>query len=503
MPFVASKYQADIFTEIESGHGSIIVEAVAGSGKSTTIKQCLLRIPEERFVQVFAFNTIIAKEMAEGVKELGLQNGRPFRNARVSTFHSVGFSALIKRLNRKPDVDGGKVRKILKDSLGDELYELYGDFCARLVGLAKGQGFGALVAADIKDWMELISHHDLSLDSEIATEEQAIAHARNTLHASNDLARNGIIDFDDMLYIPLLWKLKLWQNDWVFIDEAQDTNPVRRAIAKLALRPGGRLMAVGDRRQAIYGFTGASHDAMDLIKEEFACKELPLSVTYRCGRKIVELAKTLVPHLEAREGAHEGEVHHLPLKEVISRLQPTDAIMCRNTAPLVELAFKLVGQGVGCKVLGKEIGAGLASMVKKQRAKGLQNLLDKLNNYREREVAKHTAAGEERKAEAINDRIDCVRIIAASLDEKSRTIPALLAKIEGLFSDDDNGRKVLTLATLHKLKGKEYDRVALYRGELCPSKWARQEWQLLQEHNLLYVGYTRARNELYFIDEAA
>lgn len=94
--------------------------------------------------------------------------------------------------------------------------------------------------------------------------------------------------------------------------------------------------------------------------------------------------------------------------------------------------------------------------------------------------------------------------MAANLKETERTVPALVRKIEGLFSDDEEeGRKVLTLATLHKLKGAEYDRVFFYRPELCPSKWARQEWQQLQEQNLMYVGFTRARLELMIEDASA
>ncbi len=500
-PFKASPYQASIFAFVENGRGSAIVEAVAGSGKSTTIKQAILRIPEEKHVQVFAFNAIIAKEMKAGVAELGQNKGRPFAHVRVSTFHSVGYSAILRKLNMSPQsvqVNGNKVRNLLEETLSDVEYELYGSYCAKLVGLAKGQGFGAITPAYLDDWMDLIRHHDLFLDSEEANEMRAVEIARNVLKTSNEKAKLGILDFDDQLYIPLLWRLRLWQNDWVFIDEAQDTNPVRRAIAKLALRPGGRLIAVGDRHQAIYGFTGASHDALDLIKSEFNCTELPLTVSYRCSKAVVRMAQTLVSHIEAHDEAPEGLVSRLNLKDALKALKPTDAIMCRNTAPLIELAFKLVGQGVGCRVLGREIGQNLVGMVKRQKAKGLQNLLDKLEAYRDREVAKHTAAGEEGKAEAVNDRVDCIKVIAGHLNENERTVPALCLKIEGLFSD--GASSVLTLATLHKLKGAEFESVALYRPELCPSKWARQEWQQGQEKNLLYVGYTRAKFHLIFIE---
>lgn len=522
--FTASAYQQAIFDAVvDPKGGSLIVEAVAGSGKSTTIKQAVLRIVQQAAgrrlsIHIFAFNTVIAKEMKEAIAELAREEGVDLSGVRVSTFHSVGFSAICKRLGKKANevqTDSGKMRKVLKDmfleeakrvalndvqagNMAHERYELYGEFCRKLVGLAKGNGFGAIVPADAGDWLGLCQHHDLTLDSLDATEEVAVAYARAALKISNDLAKTGVIDFDDQLYVPLLWRLRLWENDWVLVDEAQDTNPVRRAIAKLALRPGGRLVAVGDRRQAIYGFTGASHDAMDLIKAEFNCRELPLSVSYRCGRAIVELAKTLVPQIEPAENAHPGLVSHLGLKDALARLSNQDAIMCRNTSPLVELAFKLVANGRGCRVLGKEIGTSLVSLVAKQRAKGVDNLMAKLNVWREREVAKHIAEGNEGKAEAVNDRFECVQTIIHNLNETERTIPGLCRKIEGLFGDGSAG--VLSLATMHKLKGAEFDRVAIYRPELCPSKFARQDWQRVQEDNLLYVGYTRAKLEFIFVE---
>lgn len=406
--FVPSKYQADFFEWVDAGTGSALVEAVAGSGKSTTIRKAAKRIPSSQTVKVLSFNAHITREMLEKLKADGVGP-----NVEASTFHSLGYSAVRRRLKSQGivcrDPDGKKMRTVIREMLEEDerrlrsesirdrrlvaedetnmsetgsYQDLYGDFVYKLVGLAKGQGFGAIQPAGYDDWYGLIVHHDLSLDSDAASEDVAIELARRALRESNAKAAEGWIDFDDMLYLPLLWKLKLWQFDWVMIDEAQDTNPVRRAVAKLALKPGGRLVAVGDRRQAIYGFTGASHDAMDLIKREFSCREFPLSVCYRCGSAIVEHARSIVPHLEAADGAPEGEVSFVTLREALKRLQPTDAIMCRNTAPLIELAFKLVGQGVGCKVLGREIGAGLVSLVKKQNAKGLANLLDRLNAYR-------------------------------------------------------------------------------------------------------------------------
>ena len=148
-------------------------------------------------------------------------------------------------------------------------------------------------------------------------------------------------------------------------------------------------------------------------------------------------------------------------------------------------------------MLGRDLGAGLTSLVKRVKARGIDALIEKLIAWRDREVAKHTAKGEELKAEAITDRVECVLTVIDSLDENHRTVPALLAAIEGLFSDQGG---CLTLSTVHKAKGKEWQTVAILRPDLMPSKWARQDWQADQEQNLIYVAYTRAKKNLIFIE---
>lgn len=448
------------------------MRAVAGSGKTTTLIQGLRYMP-------------------------GVDLGR----VSAGTFHSVGYRAVLKRLDgpaalRAQKVDGNKVKRLLREGLGDLEYEAYGDFVARLVDLAKGQGVGALVPDAEAVWYEMVQHHDLFLDDEGATEERAVELARRFLKASNDASRIGDIDFNDMLYLPLLWKLRLWQNDWVVVDEAQDTNPVRRALARLALRPGGRLLAVGDDRQAIYGFTGASHDALDLIRREFNCTELPLTISYRCPTSVGLKAQTIVDYFEVSPTAIAGTVADVSWDDAVKRLTAHDVVICRNTKPLIEAAFNLVARGVGCTVLGRDIGAGLVSLIKKRRASGIDSLQEKLQAYQDREIAKFTARGEEGKAEAVSDRVSCICTVIDHLSDAERTVPKLITKIEGMFSDS-NG--CLTLCTAHKSKGREWQKVAILRPDLMPSKWARQDWACRQEENLQYVAWTRSMDELLFI----
>ena len=498
--FNASPMQARFFDWVQNGRGSAVLIAVAGSGKSTTIVQSLNYIGDNTSVTVLAFNASIAKEMKGKIEKLGMATGRTMRNVAAKTFHSLGYGAILKKLNKRfneVETDGRKLNRLFREEFSTEAKDLYGSFVPKLVSLGKGEGLGVLRADDKNAWMDLIRHHDLSLDSEDAVEAVAIDLASQLLALSNKVAaERNWIDFDDQLYLPVLWRLRLWQNDWVFIDEAQDTNPIRRALAKMVLRPGGRLVAVGDPNQAIYGFTGASHDAIDLIKREFNAAELPLTVSYRCPKVAEALVQPLVPHFSVHESAPQGEILRLSMKDGLAKLTARDAILCRNTAPLVELAFQLIASGRGCTVLGKDIGTGLVNLIKKQKAKGIESLIQKLEAFREREVSRFLAAGEEEKAEAITDRVACITTVIFNLPEDMRTVPSLITRLESMFSDDASN---LTLCTAHKAKGREWTNVAILRADLMPSKWARQQWQYAQEMNLIYVAHTRFQQSLIFL----
>ena len=76
---------------------------------------------------------------------------------------------------------------------------------------------------------------------------------------------------------------------------------------------------------------------------------------------------------------------------------------------------------------------------------------------------------------------------------------SLLAKIELTFTDEPNTSR-LTLSTVHKAKGLEFETVFILDfDKYMPSKWAAQDWQKVQERNLIYVAVTRAKNKLVYI----
>ena len=292
---------------------------------------------------------------------------------------------------------------------------------------------------------------------------------------------------------------EMYVADGITTHNCQDTNGARRAMARKMLSPRGRAIFVGDRFQAVYGFVGADNDAVDRIKNDFNCTQLPLTVTYRCPKSVVSLAQTVVSHIVAADEAPEGIVRTIQAIDIAGQdLQPSDAILCRKTKPLVELAYTLIRKGVACHVEGKDIGVGLLKLVNKYSAKTLDALKDKLEAFRDRECVKLIAKGRETQAENLADRVDTVFVMM----DGCKTVRDLANKIASMFMDsEDEPRPTLTLATVHRSKGREWSRVFLLGANVwMPSKYARQQWQLDQEYSLIYVAYTRAKHELVLAD---
>ena len=177
-----------------------------------------------------------------------------------------------------------------------------------------------------------------------------------------------------------------------------------------------------------------------------------------------------------------------------SDFQSTSAILCRNTAPLVSFAFSLIRKDVGCRILGREIGANLISIVTKAKAMDLTDLEQKLISMRKRELDRAAKKFNPALLSAIEDKYDCLNIFL----QNCTSIQNLTDRITTLF--DDKAKGLLTLATVHKSKGLEWPTVFILDRELMPSKWATLPWQQIQERNIQYVAVTRAKLNLYYIE---
>ena len=476
-----STFQSDIFNFVSNGDGNAIVEAVAGSGKTTTIVEAMSRIPPTHNSIFLAFNKAIATEL----KSRGV-NGR--------TFHSLGCSATMKALGSN-QIAGDKTRKLAYEHFEEEDAFLYSVFLSRLVGLGKQIGIGALVEDDPLAWWDIIEHHDLELDKDGADMHRAVELASQLLTLSNE---SNVIDFDDMLYLPVLMDLALPKFAFIFVDEGQDTNAIQRELLRKIMGRNSRLVVVGDPAQAIYGFRGADSNSLNCIAKEFNCVRFPLSVSYRCGTKIVNHARKWVDHIQPADAAPEGAVINLNYDWDVDTFAKDDLIVCRTTKPLISLAFRMLRQRIPATVMGREIGQGLVKLIKKFNAKDLAELSEKCQVWADKEIAKSVANMNEGKAAAISDKNASIQILIDDVEMEGGNVQSLINVIEDLFTPS---RDSVTLATIHKAKGLEAETVYWLNSSQCPSRWARKGWQKQQEFNLCYVATTRARTGLFLIEE--
>jgi DNA helicase-2/ATP-dependent DNA helicase PcrA len=478
-----SIYQNAIFTFLADTIRNLVVRAGAGSGKTTLLVEIVKRLAGRTIF--LAFNKAIQVELER-------------RGVFAKTFHGLVYSAVTRFYSSmsRASVDANKVRNLVRERYSDADQRTYGTFVVKLVGLAKNSGMGFLMDDTEQNWDNLAAKHDLEIEDAKGNHATAIEMARAMLITSNEAARtNGLLDFDDLLFLAVKEGITLPTYDNVLVDEAQDTNAIQRAIIRKIMHDTSRLVAVGDPSQGIYGFRGADSDAMDLIKSEFDADELPLTVSYRCATAIVKHASQYGV-IEAAPGAVEGAVRYVKRDEkYIDQMQAADLVVCRLTKPLIELAYGLMMARKPAYMMGREIGEGLVNLIKKQQAKGILNLIAKLDESTTREIERAKAKGDDAKAERAEDRRDCIMFLIDTLPENERTIPELIRVIENLFR---NKADAVVLATVHKAKGLESNRVFWMNYDYV-SKWARQPWQKQQEVNLRYVAATRAKSELVLI----
>lgn len=282
-----SDQQILFFDRLKTSPRSLLLGAVAGSGKTTTIVHGSSHIPKHVLTVFLAFNKHIATELEAKLPP----------HIQCGTFHSRCLKGLSRSLPSRPKIDGDKSKNLLKENLPWKEQELYLSFCVRLISLAKNAGVGipSLCEDSFASWESIAAHHSLTLDSADADLSRAIDIARSCFVEGN--SELSSIDFDDMLYLALLKRVNFDKCSFVFVDEAQDTNGVQRELLKLMLAPHGRLIAVGDSKQAIYGFRGADASAMDRIAKEFSCERLALSTCYRCSRSVISEVHRHFPEL--------------------------------------------------------------------------------------------------------------------------------------------------------------------------------------------------------------
>lgn len=483
--FTPSSYQEAIFEFIKSGEGHGIVDAVAGSGKTTTIVEALKFTSPNDKVAFVAFTRHIAKELAKRAPE----------HVHVSTLHSLGYGNIRSALG-KVKVEPRKLWHVIAD-VAEEIvgnYQVFdtlqanGQSISRLVSLCK-----ATLRKPTPENLEWIADR-WNIETNGST--KTIHHLVKLVYEKS-VEQTEVIDYDDMIFSSATGIVPCEKFDFLFVDECQDLNKAQIAMMLKSVRGDGRIIAVGDEFQSIYGFRGANVDAIPNIIDALDATVLPLSISYRCPKSHVELAQRLVPHIEAADWAQEGIIDYISSYKLLDKVRIGDLVLCRCNMPLIEPAFSLIRRGIKAVILGRDIGKSLIELVKKAQKKrhahNLSDTLDALMEYGNQETRKLNQLGKSMRAQSLKDRIETV----IALSDGCNTIAQLERKTNQVFSDDAEG---VTFSSVHKAKGGEADRVFILRPDLMPHPKARAGWEQQQERNIEYVALTRSKSELYFVD---
>lgn len=473
-----SDLQKNVFESVEKETSNLLISAVAGSGKTTTIIKSLDYLKGGQDITFLAFNKSIVSSLESRVS----------KNINVSTFHSLGYKTLLQN-GIKFKIEENKVKRIIYENL------------KRFKINKKDEGSYVFTMNKIIDFMRLNNCEtdeelfDLLDKHEILYTSDTIIQAKEILRISNN---QESIDFVDMLYLPIHLDLKVKKQDVVFIDESQDLSMIQQALFKRLLKKKSRFIAVGDNNQSIYGFAGADVDSYDKLKNSPNVKELPLSICYRCSKSIVKLAQTIVPEIQYFDKSDVGIVRNASVKEITHG----DWVLCRNTKPLTILFLQLFKQKKKVSIKGIDFGNDLLELLRPLESDNLIVAKIKLNKELEKKYDYLYKMGvkEPEKTSYYRKMLERIDVLTDVIFKEVKSISAAKSLIVEMFNEKVGENKV-TLSTIHKSKGFENDRVFVLRKDLMPSKFSVLDWELQQEKHLEYVCYTRAKKELLFITD--
>ena len=462
--------QTAIFDCIENTENHLIINAGAGTGKTTTIVEAANRINGQK-AAFLAFNKSIATELAERLPT----------GVEAKTFHAFGFAA-IRAAGVKTKVNNFKLNNIIKDLLGADYHIAP---LKKLVSLVKGS---LISPTDRSAILGLIDEYNINFNSD---REENIAIQSIPAILTLCKTQTHHIDFDDMIWMPIVNGYPFPKYDVLFVDEAQDFNEVQREMISLCVN-GGRCIIVGDKNQAIYGFRGADSNSIAmfrqrLLKTQREISEFPLSITWRCPKSVVKEANRYVAEFNAPDFAEEGAV----IVDAPFNPQRNDMVLCRYNAPLVSAFYDLISQGKSAYVLGRDMTKGLITAVQKI-TKNNQMGVEEFEQLFQKDFAYNYQRlldqNKENQAMALEDKRDCIMIFV----KKATTVGGIIEEIKRVFDGNDEGE--IMLSTVHKAKGLEADNVYILATERMPHPFGNKE-----ENNICYVAITRAKKNLFYV----
>lgn len=473
-PTVEQQEILDIFPK----HRVLKINAVAGSGKSSTLRM----LAEENVMPSLyvCFNKANATEASEKFPA----------HVACRTMHSLAFSEFGRVLMHKlPSSFKAGEAYVNKGRSNTEIAKLFGipDLRTSEDTMITQRAIAGLVKMTVSRYQNSAHKHIVS--QHIPNRElmdMVKAHAELDVEKFRKVVINFAVKLWDAridLASPVQAEhdtyLKLWQlsephlgYEVIYVDEAQDTNPVCLDI--LTKQQHCKLVYVGDSYQSIYAFRQAVN-AMETIDAPFKV----LSKSFRYGKEIADLATYLI----------KGGIQVKGLETIDSKVRYVDSkqytMVFRTNGGLISRAVGLIMQGVKvyCNIDTRKFENQLTS------AQALHD--GRLKDIKDDEISIYSSWDE--MMESIKDAPELKRISEIIEDGELNMYLRAIKQV----TLNKNSYDVL-LTTGHKAKGMEWDNVIIAddfspKTILCAEDAPAYNQQ---EVNLFYVACTRAIKNL-------
>jgi DNA helicase-2/ATP-dependent DNA helicase PcrA len=528
----------------EAVRGPVCIVAGAGTGKTRTIThriahQVASGVADPPQILAVTFTDKAAAELRQRLHSLGLP--APIRAA---TFHAAAWAQLRWFWSR---IDEGPLPEVLPSKL------------RLLIPLARRT---RTEAKDLAAEIEWAKARGLTPDAYAgaAAERKAPLPAEQMAAVYAEYERRKaderLIDYDDMLLRttamlhdhPQIAAEVQDRYRHVTVDEFQDVNPSQFALLRAWLGDGDNVCVVGDDDQTIYSFTGATSDYLTRFTTHFpTATQVTLTRNYRSTPQILTLAnkvlwtkpegkrKVLLPTSDGGPAPSfvEHDDHDAEVKAVVAAIGEHMA----DGTPLGEIAvlYRINSQselfeaalnsaripyvvpGAGGFYDRQEIRQALAVLAAAVDRPdpvplGLEDttpatpptLVDRVRSALRGQMQFNDRV--EPSGQAARERWHNLSVLLELAERESAATPELtmgdlverLRARAAAGADAAGDTGAVTLSTLHRAKGREFDAVFLVAAEegLLPISHAKTDPEVEEERRLLYVGVTRARRHL-------
>ena len=547
MNFKPSTYQQDILDFfLNNPQSNMLVNALAGSGKSTTA--CMLSEHSKTSDLYIAFNASVVEEFKKKIKN---------PKTKVMTMHSLAYSIMLynveqeskdsgekpkgfgsQRSKRTVSLDNFKPHKILDEEI-TKRYGRYIEFAKRVFlkdNYVNLYNLCRLTLTDMssnKDVSRLIDDHVLFLyygDEGYSAPD--ISEITSTLKILDTKSRQqfetqGVIDFTDMLWITFNklkydnWEVPYWAlYTNIYCDEVQDFSNIQLNFLKFIKRTKGRYVFIGDFHQAIYNFAGANAQAFNQIPKMFAPVEtFDLPICYRCAKSHLSRVNREygIPILPC-DDAPMGFVKTIDKNKISEYAKAGDMVISRKNKWIAEVVLDLARNGTPIFIEDKEMVEAIKRQILSSKCtsvgtleKFLQKVISNYNKKLFEIVSKNAREGghEEEHLEAVaeaNSKIDNTSFLLEILEgylenhASSDSVSKFSNFIDKLLNTTPSPNCV-RLCSIHKAKGLEATNVFVLNEAKINYDFRNSKEQNIQEKNLSYIATTRAKEGLYLVKE--